>query len=377
MRKKQILCIYGTRPEAIKFAPLIRELRSRRDSFDVTVCVTGQHKEMLAQVIDFFGTEVDVDLALMRPNQTLSAFFSSALERIDEVLVRVEPDLVFVQGDTSTVLAGALAAYYRKIPTAHLEAGLRSGDLYSPWPEEANRKLAGGLCRFHFAPTRRAVQNLRGEGIIDNVWEVGNTVVDALFLGLDLIKERGAEVYARGVPQIVQGRRTVLVTAHRRESFGDPLRAVCRALSSIVERHEDVEIVYPVHLNPNVRDLVHKELDGVDRVHLIEPLDYAHLIYLLKSSTLVLTDSGGIQEEAPALGKPVLVLREVTERQEGVEAGTALLVGTDTDRIVSEVDRLLMDKEYYESISRAVNPYGDGTTSKQIADILAIEQNWR
>jgi UDP-N-acetylglucosamine 2-epimerase (non-hydrolysing) len=324
----------------------------------------------LDQVLEFFEITPDNDLALMKANQTLFDVTADGLKGLEKILNKSNPDLIFVQGDTTTAFIGALAGFYKKIPVAHLEAGLRSGNKMSPYPEECNRIMAGHLADYQFAPTPRAVNNLKLEGITNNVHMVGNTVIDALFLGLELIKSKGEDPYLKHFNFLDFTKKTILVTGHRRESFGEPFENLCKAIRDIAINNPDVEIVYPVHLNPNVRKTVNKYLSDINRVHLIEPLSYPYLIWLMEKSYLVLTDSGGIQEEAPSLGKPVLVMRDVTERQEGVEAGTAKLVGTNYDVIMTEASRLLDDKSYYESMSKAVNPYGDGTTSKQIAEIL-------
>lgn len=367
---KKILFIYGTRPEAIKMAPLIRELKQYPDHFDIQVCLTAQHRQMLDQVNKFFEIEGNYDLDLMRPDQTLSDLTARCLTSLDPILAKLKPDLVFVQGDTTTVMTGALAAYYKKIPVAHLEAGLRSGDKYSPYPEEMNRKIAGQIADYHFAPTLGAVDNLKKDGITKNVFMVGNTVIDALKLGLSLIKERGEDEYERFFSFLDLSKRIVLVTGHRRESFGDGFENICGAIRELAEEYQDIEIVYPVHMNPNVREPVNRLLGGRANIHLIEPLDYPYLIWLMEKSYFVLTDSGGIQEEAPAFGKPVLVMRDVTERMEGVEAGTALLVGTNKQAIFSISTRILSDVAFYEKMHKAVNPYGNGNSSKKIADIL-------
>lgn len=366
---KKIMFIYGTRPEAIKMAPLVKEFQANSDKFETIVCLTGQHRQMLDQINEFFMIKGDYDLNLMKPNQTLFDIVSSCLIGLKTILAEVTPDLIFVQGDTATVLAGALAAYFYKIPVAHLEAGLRSGDKYAPFPEEINRILTGHIADFHFAPTDRAVNNLKVENITKNVFKVGNTVIDALHLGLDLIKKSGDMKYSNFFNFIDFSKRVLLVTGHRRENFGDGFDNMCKAIAHIASNN-DVEIVYPMHLNPNVREPVMKYLSGKTNVHLIEPLDYPYLIWLMEKCFFVLTDSGGIQEEAPALGKPVLVMRNVTERQEGVEAGTAKLVGTDYNVIVESVELLLNNEAEYLKMANAVNPYGDGTTSKQIVDIL-------
>ena len=367
---KKILFIYGTRPEAIKIAPLVKEFQKYPDEFKTVVCLTGQHRQMLDQINSFFDIKGDYDLNLMKPNQTLHDIISRCLLGLKPMLENETPDLVFVQGDTSTVLAGSLAAYFNKTPIAHLEAGLRSGDKYSPFPEEGNRILTGHIADFHFAPTERAVNNLQTEGISKNIFMVGNTVIDALHLGLALIKERGDKEYADFFKDIDFSKNVILVTGHRRENFGDGFENICKAISDLAGKHDDIEFVYPMHLNPNVREPVMRHLSRKTNIHLIEPLDYPYLIWLMEKCYFVLTDSGGIQEEAPALGKPVLVMRDVTERQEGVEAGTAKLVGTDCEKIVSVAEELLGGGELYKSMGNAVNPYGDGTTSKKIVKIL-------
>lgn len=362
--------IYGTRPEAIKMAPLIREMRKHLDEFEVEVCLTGQHREMLDQVNEFFEIKGEYDLDLMRPDQTLADLTARCLTGLDFILEKSKPDLVFVQGDTTTVIAGSLASFYKQIPVAHLEAGLRSGEKYSPYPEEMNRKIAGQIAEYHFAPTQSAVENLRKDGIVKNVFMVGNTVIDALHLGLSLIREKGEDEYLRFFSFLDMSKRIILVTGHRRESFGDGFENICEAIRKIAECYQDIVVVYPVHLNPRVREPATRILGGMGNVFLIEPLDYSHLIWLMEKSYFVITDSGGIQEEAPALGKPVLVMRDVTERLEGIVAGTAMLVGTHKDIIFSTSKKLLDDKVFYENMHKAVNPYGDGNTSKKIASIL-------
>ena len=365
----KVIFVFGTRPEAIKMAPLIKAFQGDL-FFKVVICVTGQHKEMLYQVLDFFDIKPDYDLALMKPNQTIYDITSRALLGLKEILDKEQPDLIFVQGDTTTAFVGALAGYYNQVKVAHLEAGLRSGDKYSPFPEEGNRIMAGHLATYHFAPTARAIDNLAKEGIDKNVHEVGNTVIDALILGLDLLKKRDTDEIEALFKEIDLSKRIILVTGHRRESFGKPFENMVNAIKEIADSYEDVEIIYPVHLNPNVRGVVNKVLGNTLNIHLIEPLDYPSLIWLMNRSYFVLTDSGGIQEEAPTLGKPVLVMRDVTERQEGIEAGTAKLVGTDMSVILKESRALLDNKKVYETMAKAVNPYGEGTTSKQVLDII-------
>lgn len=366
-RKRRLLFVFGTRPEAIKMAPLI--LRLGR-SCKTTVCSTGQHREMAGQVLSFFSIRPDFDLGVMTPNQGLSDLTASCLRGLDQVIDRSSPDLVLVQGDTTTAFAGALAAFYRKVPVAHIEAGLRSFDKHSPYPEEMNRLLAGRLSDIHFAPTAKAKQNLLKEGFpARSVSVTGNTVIDALLAGLEIVRKDEAR-YAKNFRFLDMKRKIVLVTAHRRESFGRPLENIFRALREIA-RDPGVEIVYPVHLNPNVRDAAQKILRGTRNIHLTEPLDYPHLIWLMDKSTVILTDSGGIQEEAPSLGKPLLVLRDVTERTEGIKAGTAVLVGTDREKIVSRARALLSGGALYKKMSKAKNPYGDGHACERIEKALA------
>jgi UDP-N-acetylglucosamine 2-epimerase (non-hydrolysing) len=368
---KKILFVFGTRPEAIKMAPLIKEFQRNHHLFETKICVTAQHREMLDQVLDFFKIRPHYDLNIMKPGQSLFDVTINSLKGLQSVLEDFHPDLIFVQGDTTTVLTGAIAGFYSRIAVAHLEAGLRSGDKDSPFPEEINRILTGHIASFHFAPTETAVNNLKKEGITKNVWNVGNTVIDALFLGLDIIKEDGESGYVSYFSFVNFSKKIILVTGHRRESFGEPFLHMCTAMKEVAENNPDVEIVYPVHLNPNVRKPVYDVLKEVKSIHLIDPLSYPYLIWLMNKSYLVLTDSGGIQEEAPSLGKPVLVMRDVTERTEGIEAGTAILVGTNKDRITNETVKLLTNSDHYERMSKAVNPYGDGKTSKRIVDILA------
>ena len=359
----------GTRPEAIKFAPLIKQLE-KEPAFELRICITGQHKEMLQQVLDFFEIIPNYDLNLMKHNQTLFDVSAGALTGLKPILDEYRPDIVFVQGDTTTAFIGALAAFYEKCKIAHLEAGLRSGDKFSPFPEEANRKLTGAIADFHFAPTELAKNALLKENIHDNVWVVGNTVVDALLLGLENLRNRAIDFTDEFV-YIDFTKPVVLITAHRRESFGKPFEDICDAILDIKQAQPEVQFIYPVHFNPNVREVVNRKLAGIEGIFLIEPLDYPRLIWLMEKSTIILTDSGGIQEEAPALGKPVLVMRDVTERIEGIDAGTAKLVGTDKDVIVTNLQALLRNTDgIYDKMAKAVNPYGDGTTSKQIIDIL-------
>ncbi|GHA57655.1 non-hydrolyzing UDP-N-acetylglucosamine 2-epimerase [Pontibacter akesuensis] len=361
------LFIFGTRPEAIKLAPLIKEFEATPD-FDLEVCITAQHREMLDQVLDFFKIKPDYDLNLMKPNQNLFAITADALTGLKEVIEESKPDLIIVQGDTTTAFAGALAGFYKQIKIAHVEAGLRSNNLYSPFPEEANRLMIGQLADYHFAPTQKAFENLQSVNK-QNVWDVGNTVIDALLLGLELIEDNDSSILS-SFEGIDFSKRIILVTAHRRESFGEPFENICNAIRDIAEEFEACEIVFPVHLNPNVRQVVSKILSDIKNVHLIEPLDYPKFIWLINKSFLIITDSGGVQEEAPTLGKPVLVIRDETEREEGITAGTAKLVATNRESIYSSAYRLLTNEHEYNKMANAVNPYGDGTTSKQIVKIL-------
>ncbi|MEP7340661.1 MAG: UDP-N-acetylglucosamine 2-epimerase (non-hydrolyzing) [Acidobacteriota bacterium] len=363
----KILSIFGTRPEAIKMAPVVKELRKHTSRITSLVCITAQHRQMLDQVMSLFGIEPHYDLNLMRPNQTLAQITAMALTELDEVLLQEKPDWVLTQGDTTTAMVGALIGFYHRIKVGHVEAGLRTWDKYQPFPEEINRKIADAVCDLHFAPTTASRDNLLREGVNDSsIVVTGNTVIDALLN----VAEREYDWAAGELAAVPRDKRLILVTAHRRENFGQPLREICAALKEIAARFDDVHLVYPVHLNPNVQDVVQTELRNVPNITLLEPLDYLPLVQLMKASSLVLTDSGGLQEEAPGLGKPVLVLREVTERPEGVEAGTVKLVGTDKERIVRETVRLLEDADEYERMARAVNPYGDGHASERIVECL-------
>lgn len=366
----RVLFIFGTRPEAIKLAPLISVMK---DGFDVRVCITAQHREMLDSALSFFRIETDYDLNIMKPNQNLYDLTGDLVKSLKFVIEKDRPDIIFVQGDTTTTFMGALAGFYSKIKVAHVEAGLRSFNKFAPFPEEINRVLVSHIADFHFAPTQKAKMNLEREGIKQNVWVVGNTVIDALFLGLKIIHEEGDEKYKDFFSFLDFSKKIILITGHRRESFGEPFRNICFAIREIADKYEDVEIVYPVHLNPNVRKPVFEILGGHPRIHLIEPIDYPYLIWIMSKCYFVLTDSGGIQEEAPSLGKPVLVMRDTTERWEGIEAGTAKLVGTQKDKIVKEAQKLLEDKTEYEKMAKAVNPYGDGKSSERIKNIIIKE----
>lgn len=370
MNKINVLSIIGTRPEVIKMAPVIKEIERRGGRFMQTVVLTGQHREMCRPFLDLFSISPDRDLAIMQVDQTLNSIVGAILSSLPPVLAQVEPDVVLVQGDTSSAFAAALAAFHAKIRIGHVEAGLRTGTRYNPFPEEINRALIGRIADFHFAPTTRARENLTHEGVPpDQIYVTGNTSIDALKMTLAAGRERGD---GSGAFNPGPG-RVIAVTTHRRESFGEPLGNTLAALKRIVAAYPDVQIVLPVHYNPNVRTHVYKVLDDVERIHLIEPLEYRSFINLLDRAYLVLTDSGGIQEEAPSLGKPVLVLRETTERPEGIEAGTARLVGTDVDKIVAAVSELLDDEGAYRAMACAVNPYGDGTAAIRIVDVLERE----
>jgi UDP-N-acetylglucosamine 2-epimerase (non-hydrolysing) len=361
---KRVLTVFGTRPEAVKLAPVILELEKHRDRFENLVCVTAQHREMLDQVLEWFQIEPDYDLDLMQPDQGLAEFASRALVAVSELLQEVQPDVVLVQGDTTTVMMAALAAFYRHIPVGHIEAGLRTRNRYNPFPEEINRRVAGVLATFHFAPTTRAADALRAEQVPEeNIFITGNTVVDALLMTV----QRPVNLE---LDFSLDGRRLILVTAHRRESFGAPFESICLALRDLVERNADVEVVYPVHLNPNVRKPVGRILASRPRIHLLEPMRYEQFVHLAAKAYLILTDSGGIQEEAPVLGKPVLVMRETTERSEATEAGTARLVGTDRQRIVAEAERVLCNEEEYRAMAQGGSPFGDGRAAERIANIL-------
>ena len=376
MSKVRVLTVFGTRPEAIKMAPVVRAIAAD-DRFEGRVCVSAQHRDMLDQVLDLFELVPDWDLDLMRPGQSLHGLTARILQGLEPVLSEWRPDVVLVHGDTTTTLATTLAAFYSRIAVGHVEAGLRTGDLSAPFPEEANRVLADKLCAFHFAPTERSAQNLRDEGLPESGISVtGNTVIDALLWVRDRVLEtplsEHADVLGSIAPVMADpDARIVLVTGHRRESFGKGFEDICAALRDLAERYPDVHLVYPVHLNPNVQGPVHETLSGLDNVHLLRPLDYLPFVRLMDRATFILTDSGGIQEEAPSLGKPVLVMREVTERPEGVASGTVRLVGTDRARIVDECARLLDDPEAFDEMRRAHNPYGDGLASGRIADALA------
>lgn len=363
---------FGTRPEAIKMAPVVHALRAHPE-LEPVVAVTAQHRHMLDQVLEIFGITPDADLDIMQPGQTLPDITARILQKMTPVMASLKPDMVLVHGDTSTTLATAMAAFYARIPVGHVEAGLRTGNMQAPWPEEMNRRLVAPLCDLHFAPTESARANLLREGIAsDRIHVTGNTVIDAL-LQIDA-RLRGEsdlrEAMAARFPFLDPARRLVLVTGHRRENFGDGFERICQALAEIARR-DDVQVVYPVHLNPNVQEPVRRLLSGRSNVHLIEPLEYLPFVYLMQQAYLILTDSGGVQEEAPSLGKPVLVMRETTERPEAVDAGTVRLVGTDKSKIVEALDRLLDDPTEYTSMSTAHNPYGDGQAAGRIGNIVS------
>lgn len=367
---KRVLIVFGTRPEAIKMAPVVKELRRRHDQFEVFVCVTGQHREMLDQVMDIFEIRSDYDLNIMQPGQDLYDISSRILLGMKDVLTEVKPDLVLVHGDTSTSTFAALAAFYQQIPIGHIEAGLRTNNIYSPWPEEINRQLNGRLCTWHFAPTARARQNLIKENIPnEHITVTGNTVIDALHWVASSGKA-SAPSFGRD-----ESKRMVLITGHRRENFGDGMKQICQAINTLARRFPEVDFVYPIHLNPNIRKPVHEIVNGcLKNIYLLEPLNYLEFVGMMQQSTLLLTDSGGIQEEAPAFGKPVLVMRDTTERPEAIEAGTARLVGTDHDTIVEVVADLLSNHEHYLVMATAVNPFGDGHAAERIADFIAIHE---
>lgn len=372
----KVLTVFGTRPEAIKMAPLVHALANDTD-FEAKVCVTAQHREMLDQVLKLFEITPDYDLNIMKPGQDLTDITCRILEGLKGVFADFQPDVVLVHGDTATTMATSLAAFYHRIPVGHVEAGLRTGNLYSPWPEEANRKIAGHLAMFHFAPTENSRQNLLKESIPDShIFVTGNSVIDALLWVRDKVMsdQHMMEKLAENYPFIDPNKKMILVTGHRRESFGGGFERICHALAEIAQAHPDVQVVYPVHLNPNVSEPVKRILHNIDNIILISPQEYLPFVYLMNHAYLILTDSGGIQEEAPSLGKPVLVMRDTTERPEAVDAGTVRLVGTDTQKIVNEVNRLLTDDAEYHEMSRAHNPYGDGHACQRILTALKSNQ---
>ena len=370
---KKILIVFGTRPEAIKMAPLVKAFEKNCSKFDMKVCVTAQHREMLDQVLELFEITPDYDLNIMQSGQSLNDITARILQEIKPVLQEFKPDVVLVHGDTSTTFATSLAAYYEKIAVGHVEAGLRTGDIYSPWPEEANRKLTGALTRYHFAPTDTSKQNLLNENIPEEFITVtGNTVIDALLMikdKLDVDVGLSSSLAAQ-FPFLEQDKKLILVTGHRRESFGGGFERICEALALTAKKYPDTQILYPMHLNPNVREPVNRILKGIDNIFLIEPQQYLPFIYLMNRATIILTDSGGIQEEAPSLGKPVLVMRETTERPEAVTAGTVKLVGTSVKSMTDSIAELLDSSDVYKKMSFAHNPYGDGKASQKIIEAL-------
>ncbi|EJL6979300.1 UDP-N-acetylglucosamine 2-epimerase (non-hydrolyzing) [Vibrio cholerae] len=372
MPPKKILTVFGTRPEAIKMAPLVHALVAD-ERFEAKVCVTAQHREMLDQVLELFEITPDYDLNLMKAGQTLNEVTARILLELKPVLQEFKPDVVLVHGDTATTFAASLAAYYEQIVVGHVEAGLRTGNIYSPWPEEANRKLTGALTKYHFAPTETSQQNLLQENYAaENIFVTGNTVIDALLMVKEKI-EQDADLkatLASQFPYLDESKKLILVTGHRRESFGGGFERICEALAQTAKQHPEVQILYPMHLNPNVREPVNRILGSVENVLLIEPQQYLPFIYLMDRAHIILTDSGGIQEEAPSLGKPVLVMRDTTERPEAVAAGTVKLVGTDVETIVTNLNNLLTDTSAYQAMSFAHNPYGDGKACQRILDSL-------
>lgn len=377
---KKIMLVFGTRPEAIKMAPLVKEFQKRTDKFQTVVCVTGQHREMLDQVLRLFEITPDYDLNIMKQGQDLYDVTAKVLLGMREVLKESVPDIVLVHGDTTTSTAAALAAFYQQISVGHVEAGLRTHNIYSPWPEEMNRQLTGRIATYHFSPTLLSKQNLLNEGVEESsIVVTGNTVIDALYMVIDKIKtdkilneklKSILRLSGYDIQRLQNGRKMVLITGHRRENFGEGFISMCRAIKKLTEKYPEVDFIYPMHLNPNVRKPIHevfgRNLSDLGNMFFIEPLEYLSFVYLMEKSTIVLTDSGGIQEEAPGLGKPVLVMRDTTERPEALEAGTVKLVGTDFNKIVNEVSALLDDTAYYEKMSKAVNPYGDGLACNRI-----------
>jgi UDP-N-acetylglucosamine 2-epimerase (non-hydrolysing) len=371
MKLKKVLVVFGTRPEAIKMCSLVRRLQSS-EKLEVEVCVTAQHRQMLDQVLTLFEIVPEYDLDLMSPNQSLTKITTRVLTGLEKVFEQSKPDIVLVHGDTTTTMATTIACYYQRIQVGHVEAGLRTHDIYSPWPEEGNRKLVSTISKYNFAPTDKSKQNLLLEGVSESTISVtGNTVIDSLLDTVEKIdanRKLQAEIETH-FKMIDFSKKIILVTGHRRENFGDGFERICAALSKLSER-DDIEIVYPVHLNPHVREPVNRLLGSIANIKLIEPLDYLPFVYLMKKSCIILTDSGGIQEEAPSLGKPVLVMRDTTERPEALEAGTVKLVGTDVELITSSVESLLDDKDLYETMSKSHNPYGDGQACQRIIKVL-------
>lgn len=367
MSKKKLLFVFGTRPEAIKMAPLIQACQKQREAFDVKVCVTAQHRQMLDQVLELFQIIPDFDLDLMKPNQDLYDITSNVLTGLRDVLKTASPDIVLVHGDTTTTMAASLAAYYQQISVAHVEAGLRTHNNYSPFPEEINRQLTSKIAKYHFAPTETAKQNLLSEGVkLENVFVVSNTVIDALLQVSKRVQTMNIHINGYCVTE----RPFILITGHRRENFGEGFLNICRAIKELALNHSEIDFVYPVHLNPNVQKPVYELLGDINNIYLIQPQEYLPFVYLMNKCYFILTDSGGVQEEAPSLGKPVLVMRETTERPEAVEAGTVKLVGTEINAIVNSVETLLNDRIIYDNMSKSMNPYGDGLASHRIVEIL-------
>lgn len=376
---KKVLFVFGTRPEAIKMAPLINEMVERKN-FNVKICITAQHREMLDQVLNIFNIKPDFDLNVMKPNQKLEDVTSLIIKGVGKVIDQYEPDLVLVHGDTTTTFAATLSAFYRQVKVGHVEAGLRTGDILSPWPEEANRKLTAAIANFHFAPTEISKNNLLKENINNkNIIVTGNTVIDSLKQTIKKISQD--KLILSNLKErfnfLDENKKLILVTGHRRESFGESFKNICLALKKIAERNKDIQIIYPVHLNPNIKNPTNKILKNINSIFLLEPLDYLAFCYLMEKSYIVLTDSGGIQEEAPSLGKPVLVMRETTERPEAIEANTVKLVGTNQDKIITNTELLINDLDHYKMMSNAVSPYGDGKAAKRIVDFLVKNENKR
>ena len=365
MSKIKVLTIFGTRPEAIKMAPLVKEIEKNSDTLESIVCVTAQHRQILDQVLELFEIKPDYDLDIMKDNQNLWSLTSDVLLKTKEVIETVKPDVVLVHGDTTTSMAAALSAFYAKVPVGHVEAGLRTFNKYYPFPEEINRVFADAVCTYHFAPTNESCENLKKSQIpSEHIYKTGNTVIDALIYTVENHKEE-----VKGL-KLNPDLKTILLTSHRRENFGEPIREICNAILELVKNNKDIEVVYPVHPNPNVRKPVYELLGEKERIHLIEPLEYAQFCNLMKKAHIILTDSGGVQEEAPSLGKPVLVLRDTTERPEAVKYGTVKLVGANKDKIISMVEKLLTDDSEYKKMSESINPYGDGHACKRIVDVL-------
>ncbi len=384
---KKVMLVFGTRPEAIKMAPLVKKFQDNSDKFETVVCVTGQHREMLDQVLQIFEIRPDYDLNIMKQGQDLYDVTARVLIGMRDVLKEAQPDVVLVHGDTTTSTAAALAAFYQQIPVGHVEAGLRTHNIYSPWPEEMNRQITGRIASYHFSPTPLSKQNLLAEGVSEeHIFVTGNTVIDALYMVIDKIKndkilDEGLEKLLMqagyNVNRLANGKKLILITGHRRENFGDGFIHMCTAIKDLTKKYPDADFVYPMHLNPNVRKPIHEvfgeDLSNLGNMFFIEPLEYLSFVYLMEKSTLVLTDSGGIQEEAPGLGKPVLVMRDTTERPEALDAGTVKLVGTNYDKIIHEVSSLIDNQQYYDQMSKAVNPYGDGLACERIVEHLTCE----